>query len=277
MRSKLVGASAGQLGALDSSTSTAGHGSRPKDDTDKGSESSKTGRSGQPARRAVGWAITVALAAVIGNYIIPAVHGAFVAAACYGKYAFIHRRYAPQSGNWRVYGVTWVSRLADGGVLIRPAPSQGPADEWFGAVLPVTGACNYQVSLKAELIGPRDPAAVRFSGYGYGIGVRGSAVNGIPIATTVQFDPGFGGLRLVPIPADVNEPGFNATPFPNVTAGSFHRWTISVSGSTAYVAFDGKGYQALHLTTGDDVLVRVWNCQVIIKDVVVAPSEPSLP
>jgi hypothetical protein len=97
------------------------------------------------------------------------------------------------------------------------------------------------------------------------------------VATTVQFDPSFGGLRLVPIPAGVNEPGFNATPFPNVKPGVFHRWTISVSGTTAYVAFDGKGYQALHLTNGDAVLVRVWNSQVIIKNVVIVPSRPTLP
>lgn len=243
---------------------------------DDGDELPKARGSGRWAWRATGWAITIALAAIISNYVVPGAHKAFAAGACYGKYAFFHQRYTPESSDWRSYGVTWVSSLPGNKVLIRPAPSQGAANEWFGAVLPVTRACNYQVSLSAELIGPRDPAAVRFSGYGYGIGVRGSAVNGIPVATTTQFDPTFGGLRLVPIPADANKAGFNATPFAGVRAGTFHRWTISVSGSTAYVVFDGKGYQALHLTAGDDVLIRVWNCEVIIRSLTITPSMPSL-
>jgi hypothetical protein len=233
-------------------------------------------RRGKRPRRAIGWVVGVALAAIIGNYVVPGAHRAIAAGACYAKLALHPGAYTPPSKAWTAFGVTSITRLAHE-VIVSPAPGAGATDEWFGAVLAVTQACNYKVSFRAELLGPRDRADLRVLGYGYGIGARGTAVNGIPDATTVQFEPTFNGIRIVPVPGAVDAAGFNATHFANVAPGVFARWTMDIVGSTDYVNFDGHGYQALHLTSGNEILIRVWNAGVVIRGLTITPMWPSPP
>ncbi len=221
-------------------------------------------------RRALVWTIGVAAAAVISNFVVPAAHKAFANATCYGKYFWPGSPYAPSNKEWQPYGVTWVRSIRPRSVLIQPAPSQGPNDEWYGAVLPFTRFCDFRLTLRAELIGPRDkkPADVKAYGYGYAIGVHGEAVNDLPSATTVQFDPPFKGLRLIPLPQGPNLSGYNAsTKFPKILPGTTHTWAITAQNNTAFVSLDGKGFQALSLTSGHDILIRVWNAKVLISDV----------
>lgn len=229
----------------------------------------------RPVWRAIGWIFAVAAAAVIGNFVVPGAHQAFTTAACYGKFTFSNRHANPRSSAWNPYGVTLVRRLSSTSALIQPQPRLADTDEWFGAVMPFTRFCDYRVSFSAELRGPLNPQAVKEVGYGYGIGVRGTAINGVPNATTVQYDPPFNGLRLVPVPDGVNQPGINSQPFANVRANVSHHWTLTVIGSTAYVSLDGRGYQTLSLTHGNDILVRVWNAGVIITGMKISGIEPS--
>jgi hypothetical protein len=59
-----------------------------------------------------------------------------------------------------------------------------------------------------------------------------------------------------------------------VVPGRFHRWTLKVIGARAYISFDGKGYNSMSLSNGDDFLVRVWNAELIIKDIVINRISP---
>jgi hypothetical protein len=154
-------------------------------------------------------------------------------------------------------------------VLIRPLEA---GDIWFGAAVPFTRYCDYRLSFSAELIGPRE--AINGLGYGYAIGVQGTAINGVPTATTVQYDPPFGGLRTVPIPCCANRPGYNPQTMSGIVPGVYHRWTIQVTGDTAYVSLDGRGYGTISLGHGNEIVVRVWNAAVILNNMVISRAGP---
>jgi hypothetical protein len=160
----------------------------------------------------------------------------------------------------------WAHRLK---VLIRPLEA---GDIWFGAAVPFTRYCDYRLSFSAELIGPRE--AINGLGYGYAIGVQGTAINGVPTATTVQYDPPFGGLRTVPIPCCANRPGYNPQTMSGIVPGVYHRWTIQVTGDTAYVSLDGRGYGTISLGHGNEIVVRVWNAAVILNNMVISRAGP---
>jgi hypothetical protein len=139
--------------------------------------------------------------------------------------------------------------------------------------MPFTRYCDYRFSFYAELVGPSDRQLV---GYGYGIGIRGTTVNGVPSATTIQYDPPNGGLRITPIPCCANSPGYNAVNAPRVMAGVYHHWSIDVIGPNAYVSYDGKGYGQMNLGGGNEILVRVWNASVRLKGMTITPIRPSI-
>lgn len=222
-------------------------------------------------RRALVWILVACAAPVVGAVAVPGAHQAFARAACYVKYLVPPHEAHPAAAMWQSYGVTSVKAESSTSVAISPT---GPSDIWYGAVMPITRYCDYSISFSAELIGPLMSGLSVPLGYGYGIGVRGSAVNGVPNATTVQYDPPFGGLRIVPIPCCANQAGYNPQPFPGVVSGRFHHWTLKVIGTTAYISFDGKGYNSMSLSSGDDFLVRVWNAELIIKDIVINRISP---
>jgi hypothetical protein len=148
------------------------------------------------------------------------------------------------------------------------------SDIWFGAAIPFGRYCDYRLSFSAKLEGPLYPDAVRYIGYGYGIGVRATTVNGVPNAVTTQFDPPLGGLRIVPVPCCANQAGYNAVAFPGVVAGISHSWLFTVIGSKAYVSFDGKGFGTMTLSHGGEILARVWNASVIISNVTITAIRP---
>jgi hypothetical protein len=222
-------------------------------------------------RRALVWILVAFAAPVVGAVAVPGAHQAFARAACYVKYLVPPHEAHPAAAMWQSYGVTSVKAESSTNVAISPT---GPSDIWYGAVMPITRYCDYSISFSAELIGPLMSGLSVPLGYGYGIGVRGSAVNGVPNATTVQYDPPFGGLRIVPIPCCANQAGYNPQPFPDVVSGRFHRWTLKVIGAKAYISFDGKGYNSMSLSNGDDFLVRVWNAELIIKDIFINRISP---
>lgn len=222
-------------------------------------------------RQALVWILVACVTPVVGAVAVPGAHQTFARAACYVKYLIPPHEAHPAAAMWQSYGVTSVKAESSTTVAISPT---GPSDIWYGAVMPITRYCDYSISFSAELIGPLLSSLSVPLGYGYGVGVRGSAVNGVPNATTVQYDPPFGGLRIVPIPCCANQAGYNSQPFPGVVPGRFHRWTLKVIGATAYISFDGKGYNSMSLSNGDDFLVRVWNAELIIKDIVINRISP---
>lgn len=224
-----------------------------------------------PLRRTLAWILVACLTPIIAAVAVPGANQTFARAACYVKYLSQPHEVHPAATTWQSYGVTSVKVESSSTVAITPT---GASDIWYGAVMPITRYCDYSISFSAELIGPLQSGLAVPLGYGYGVGVRGSAVNGVPNATTVQYDPPFGGLRIVPIPCCANQPGYNAQAFPGVVPGIFHRWTLKAIGATAYISFDGKGYNTMSLGNGDDFLVRVWNAELVIKDIVIKRIGP---
>lgn len=224
-----------------------------------------------PFRRALVWILVACATPVIAALAVPGAHQAFANAVCYVKYLIPPHEAHPAASRWQSFGVTSVRVESPTTVAISPTES---SDIWFGAVMPITQYCDYSISFSAELIGPLQSDLSVPLGYGYGVGARGSAVNGVPNATTVQYDPPFGGLRIVPIPCCANQPGYNPQYFPGVVPGRFHRWTLKVIGAMAYISFDGKGYNSMSLGDGDDFLVRVWNAELIIKDITITRISP---
>jgi hypothetical protein len=223
-----------------------------------------------PLRHAIAWAIAVCIAAVISNVTVPGAHRAYVTAGCYFKYFTEPGVTRPSASSFQGFGTTSVTQLSGTAFSVTPK-DQGYI--WFGADMPFTRYCDYRIDFYAELIGPANP---QLGGYGYGIGVRGFTVNGVPSATTIQYDPPFGGLRIVPIPCCANSPGYNPFTSPSVIAGVYRHWRIDVIGSNAYVSFEGKGYGQMNLGSGDEVLLRVWNASVDVKDMTITPIKPSV-
>ena len=223
----------------------------------------------RPIRRALVWVLAICTTPIIANYAVPSAHHIFTTANCYAKYLRPSHEERLPSSAWHPYGATIVKPLSATAVYIRPAEV---GDIWFGATAPFTRYCDYRLSFSAELLGPRQ--AITGLGYGYAIGVRGAAINGVPIATTVQYDPPFGGLRTVPIPCCANKPGYNPQQMSRILPGIYHRWTMRVVGSTAYISLDGRGYGAITLGHGNEILVRVWNAAVIISNMMISRISP---
>jgi hypothetical protein len=140
--------------------------------------------------------------------------------------------------------------------------------------MPFNRYCDYRLSFSAELNGPLYPNEVKYIGYGYGIGVRGTTVNEVPNTVTTQYDPPFGGLRIVPIPCCANQAGYNAVSFPGVTADRNHSWLLTVIGSKAYVSFDGKGFGTMTVGHYDEILIRVWNASVTVSNMKITAIRP---
>jgi hypothetical protein len=223
-----------------------------------------------PVRRTTAWILAACITAVIANIAVPGAHRAYVTAGCYVKYFAEPRITHPSTSSWRSFGVTSIKPLSASSLMITPS-AQGYI--WFGADMPFTRYCDYRISFKAELIGPMDP---RLVGYGYGIGVRGTTINGVPDATTIQYDPPNGGLRIALIPCCANSPGYNSISTPDVIAGAYHFWSLDVIGPDAYVSYDSKGYGQMNLGSGNEILIRVWNASVVLKDIAITPIRPSV-
>jgi hypothetical protein len=223
--------------------------------------------------RALSWGIPIIAATVIANYTVPGVHRVVATSACLFKYATAPTVTRPAPSTWAAFGSSQISYSASS-LAVRPNPAMGAADEWFGASLPVTTSCDYRIDFQATLIGPL--YNVPGSGYGYAIGAHGDVDNGVPAATTIQYDPPFGGLRTVDVPAEANSIGYNATPFPGITADTSHRWDIIVTGNTMMASLDGRAYSPVRLDTGDgdQIIVRVWNAAVTITNMSITKLRP---
>jgi hypothetical protein len=222
-------------------------------------------------RRILIWILIACAAPVVGAYAVPGAHHVFTTARCYGKYLLQSREERLPSSAWHPFGVTSVKAVSMTAVSVR---ASALSDTWYGALIPLKRYCDYRVSFSAQLVGPWHPAYVGVLGYGYAVGLKGTAVNGIPNAVTAQYDPLFGGLRTVPIPCCADKPGYNPRPILDVSAERYHRWSVMVSGDIAYVSLDGRGYGEMTLGDGDDILLRVWNATVNVKDVVVRAVRP---
>jgi hypothetical protein len=225
-----------------------------------------------PFRHTIAWVLAVCATAIIANIAVPGAHQGFTTADCYTKYFLQPHTAYPHSSEWKSFGVTSVDAISPATTKITPSVD---SDVWFGATMSFNRYCDYRLSFSAELNGPLYPNEVRYIGYGYGIGVRGTTVNGVPNAVTTQYDPPFGGLRIVPIPCCANQAGYNAVGFPGVVAGENHSWLLTVIGSKAYVSFDGKGFGTMTVGHYDEILIRVWNASVTIGNVKITAIRPS--
>jgi hypothetical protein len=219
------------------------------------------------------WVVPIIVATVIANYTVPGVHRIVAASACSFKYATAPQVVRPGSSAWTPFGSSQTSYSASS-LAVRPNPAMGAADEWFGASLHVTTSCDYRIEFEATLTGPL--YNVPGSGYGYAIGARGDVDNGVPDATTIQYDPPFGGLRTVDVPGEANAIGYPATPFPGITAGRSHSWAITVTGNTMMASLDGRAYSPVRLDTGggDQIIVRVWNATITITKMSITKLGP---
>jgi hypothetical protein len=227
-------------------------------------------------RRIALWAVPIVAGAILISYAVPGAHNVITTGVCYFKFAISPRQVYPKSSDWISFGTTQMADVSSSSLEVRPSPSMGAQDEWFGASLPVVRFCDYQIKFQAKLIGPLYP--VPTAGYGYAIGSRGKVVNGVPEATTIQYDPPFGGLRTVDVPLKANAGGYNAIPFSSVNTGHYHHWVLTVRGDTMLALLDGKSYAPVSIDTGHghDVVLRIWNAEVEIRSVVITKLHPSL-
>jgi hypothetical protein len=222
--------------------------------------------------RAIAWVLVICLTAVITNAAVPGAHRVFAAADCYQKYLLHSRTAQPATTEWKSFGVTSVEAVSSTAVTITPSVF---GYQWFGATLPFGRYCDYRLSFSAVL--SRPTISERGVGYGYAVGVRGTTINGVPNAITTQYDPPFAGLRILPIPCCANQEGYNAVNLPRIVSGVSHTWLLTVIGSTAYIAFDHKGFGTMtDLGGGNEVLIRAWNASVTISDVKISAIRPAL-
>ena len=223
--------------------------------------------------KVIAWAIPIIGGTVLANYTVPAVHQAVAASVCVFKYATAPQVTKPPPTAWTAFGSSQLTGTASA-IGVRPSPAMGAADEWFGASLPFAASCDYKVEFQATLTGPL--YNVPGAGFGYGIGARGDVDNGVPAATTIQYDPPFGGLRTVDVPNEANTNGYPPTPFPGITAGRSHHWIVVVKGDTMLASLDGRAYVPVRLDAGDgnQLIVRVWNAMVTISDVTITRLWP---
>jgi hypothetical protein len=259
----------------DPHVTTAGNAKQKPDGGKDNSPARETGKKRRWAARVIIWAVPVGAAAVLASYTVPGAHRAETAATCIVKYVATSPAYRPASTAWTPYGSTEITETRSA-LAVRPDPQMGAADEWFGASLNVTKSCDYHIGFNAYLIGPLYQVAG--SGYGYAIGARGHVDNGVPYASTIQYDPPFGGLRTVDVPNDANLNGLNAIPFQGIVAGRSHHWDIVVRGDNMVASLDGRKYPPVELDTGggEELIVRVWNAQVIIAGVTITKLSPQI-
>jgi hypothetical protein len=227
-------------------------------------------------RRLAAWVAPLLIGAILISFVVPGAHGGLKAAGCLFKFATSPGSEMPTSGSWAPYGTSVVTDTSAFSFSVRPDPAMGAQDEWFGASLGITSYCDYQVEFWAMLTGPLYP--VPSAGYGYAVGSRGEVVNGVPEATTIQYDPPFRGLRTVDVPFMANARGFNPTPSASVDTGRYHHWVITVRGNRMLASLDGKPYQPVDLDTGfgNEIIIRVWNSEVRIRDMRISRIFPPL-
>jgi hypothetical protein len=164
--------------------------------------------------RVIAWFVSGVVAALVSYYTVPSVHRIVTAGACLAKYTTGPHVTRPPAAAWTAFGPSQLTE-AEASMAVRPSPAMQAADEWFGVSLPVTASCDYEIRFQAVLSKP----LYNVPGAGYGIGVRGDVNNGVPTATTIQYDPPFGGLRTVDVPSNANAPGYPPTPFSGMTPG----------------------------------------------------------
>jgi hypothetical protein len=227
-------------------------------------------------RRLASWAIPLLVGAILISFVVPGAHNGLRVASCFYKFATSPGSETPASSDWVPYGTSLITDASAFSVSVRPDPSMGAQDEWFGASLAVTSYCDYRIEFWAMLTGPLYP--VPGAGYGYAVGSRGEVVNGVPYATTIQYDPPFHGLRTVNVPSMANASGFNPTPFASVDTGRYHHWIITVERNRMLATLDGKPYQPVDLDTGfgNQIIIRVWNSEVHIRDMRISSIRPTL-
>lgn len=227
-------------------------------------------------RRLAAWAAPLLLGAILISFAVPGAHNGLRVAGCFYKFATSHGSEAPASADWVPYGTSVITDTSAFSFSVRPDPTMGAQDEWFGASLGVVSYCDYRIEFWAMLTGPLYP--VPSAGYGYAVGCRGKVVNGVPDATTIQYDPPFRGLRTVDVPSMANASGFNPTPFASVNTGRYHHWVITVQGNQMLAVLDGKPYQPVDLDTGfgNEIIIRVWNSEVRIRDMRISRIRPAL-
>jgi hypothetical protein len=227
-------------------------------------------------RRLAAWAAPLLLGAILISFVVPGTHSGLRVAGCFYKFATSPRSEIPASTDWAPYGTSVITDTSAFSFSVRPDPTMGAQDEWFGARLGVASYCDYQVEFWAMLTGPLYP--VPSAGYGYAVGCRGNVINGVPDATTIQYDPPFRGLRTVDVPSEADARGFNPTPSDSVDTGRYHHWVITVRGNQMLAVLDGKPYPPVDLDTGfgNEIIIRVWNSEVRIRDMRISRIRPAL-
>jgi hypothetical protein len=252
------------------------HGGEPANDRGPNGEGKPEGDAKRrPVVKAVSWVAGIAVAAIVGQYAIDGSHSVAARAVCEVSYLVHPAESRPASSAWTGYGTTQLTRSPGQALSVEPAQDLA-TDMWFGAELAGPGTCDYQVSFDAELLGPEDRVLAPQLGYGYGVGARGSAINGIPHGTTVQFDPPFGGLRTVQLPGQVNSPGLNSRRYGFVETGHYSHWILTVRGSAMLVLVHGERYGPVDLgrANGGEILFRVWDGRLKIRNVEISKLAP---
>ncbi len=214
------------------------------------------------------FAVTTALAAIIGDYAVQGTHSLVAQAVCAVRYLAAPSDSYPDSSRWTAYGVTSLTTTSRRSFSVEPA-RQLLTDEWFGASMPAPGLCDYRVDFDADVSDPLDQPDAPALGYGYAVGAHGDAINDVPNGTTVQFDPPFGGLRTVELPGDANAIGHNAKRYAFVNTNHYHHWALTITGEDMTVSVDGQQYGTVHLNQADSggILLRVWNARLDVRNV----------
>jgi hypothetical protein len=221
-------------------------------------------------QKSIAWVATVGLAAVIGVWATQGSHSLTAQGLCAARYVTAPATSHPPTGNWAAYGVTQLT-AADRSLTIKPSRLLA-TDEWFGASLNGPRLCDYRVDFDAELSTPLFPQLAGGLGYGYAVGAGGEVTNDVPGGTTVQFDPPFGGLRTVELPAGVNVPGQNAQRDSFVRPGRYCHWELDVRGSNMTVFVNGRRYGIVQLMKNQPaaIILRVWDADLTIRNVRIA-------
>lgn len=232
------------------------------------------GKGGHRLLKCIPWALTIALAAVIGDWAVQGSHSVATRGWCAIRYFAAPSKSYPGNSRWATYGVT---ELTATGASFSLAPKgKQLTDEWFGASLSGPGLCNYRVDFDAAISGPLYPRWGKALGYGYAVGAAGYVDNDVPNGTTVQFDPPFGGLRTVELPVDPNAAGLNAQQYAFVKTDHYCHWQLIVNGMNMTVSVNGIQYGTVRLTgTGSgDIILRIWDARLNVKNVKISKLRP---
>ena len=218
---------------------------------------------------------TAALAAILGDYAVQGSHSLVAHTVCIVRYLTTPSGSYPDSSRWTAYGVTSLTTTSNRSFSVEPARKL-LTDEWFGASMTGPGLCDYRVDFDADVSGPLNQRFALALGYGYAVGAEAEAVNDVPHGTTVQFDPPFGGLRIVQLPGDANAGGINARAYSFVNTNHYHHWTLTVTGPDMTVSVDGQRYETVHLNgpASGGIIFRVWNARLDIRNVRISRLRP---